>query len=79
MKIITYARVSTSGETLETLIEHPTKEGHGQIFKETVSGLKSDHAEPARALAVACEDDVFVDTRLDRLARSAFDRCRLSG
>lgn len=73
MKKIAYARVSTSGQTLETQIEQLTTEGCDQIFKEKISGAKSDRPELAKALTVLSEGDVFVVTRLDRLARSTFD------
>lgn len=73
MKKIAYARVSTSGQTLETQIEQLIQEGCDQVFKETVSGAKSDRPELAKALAEISEGDVFVVTRLDRLARSTFD------
>jgi len=70
---IAYARVSTSGQTLDAQIEQLEKEGCDQIFRETISGAKSDRPELARALDALTEGDVFVVTRLDRLARSTFD------
>lgn len=73
MKKVAYARVSTSGQTLETQIEQLTAEGCDQIFKETISGVESNRPELANALATLSEGDVFVVTRLDRLARSTFD------
>ena len=73
MKKIAYARVSTSGQTLETQVEPLTSEGCAQIFRETASGAKSDRPELAKALAALGEGDVLVVTRLDRLARSTFD------
>ena len=73
MTKIAYARVSTSGQTLETQIEQLTAEGCDRIFRETISGAKSDRPELAGALAALSEGDVFVVTRLDRLARSTFD------
>lgn len=73
MKKIAYARVSTSGQTLETQIAQLGAEGCAQIFRETASGAKSDRPELAKALAALSLGDVFVVTRLDRLARSTFD------
>ena len=45
MKKIAYARVSTSGQTLETQLKQLTDEGCDQIFQETISGAKSDRPE----------------------------------
>ena len=73
MQTIAYARVSTSGQTLETQIEQLTLEGCTQIFRETASGAKSDRPQLANALAALSAGDVLVVTRLDRLARSTFD------
>lgn len=73
MKKIAYARVSTSGQTLDAQIEQLASEGCNQIFRETISGAKSDRPELAKALAALSEGDLFVVTRLDRLARSTFD------
>lgn len=73
MKKIAYARVSTSGQTLETQVEQLTAEDCDQIFQETISGAKSDRPELTKALAALSEGDLFVVTRLDRLARSTFD------
>ena len=44
--------------------------GAEKIFRETASGAKSDRAQLRRALAALDADDVFLVTRLDRLARS---------
>ena len=73
MKKIAYARVSTSGQSLETQVKQLTEEGCDRIFKETISGAKSNRPDLDKALAALSEGDVFVVTRLDRLARSTFD------
>lgn len=70
---IAYARVSTSGQTLDAQVEQLTEEGCDQVFRETASGAKSDRPELAKALAALSEGDLFVVTRLDRLARSTVD------
>ncbi|MGY6547971.1 MAG: recombinase family protein [Roseinatronobacter sp.] len=73
MKSIGYARVSTSGQTLAIQLEQLAAEGCDPVFQETMSGARADRPELAKALAVLSEGDVFVVTRLDRLARSTFD------
>ena len=47
--------------------------GCTKIFKEKVSGAKTDRAELAKALRRLEPGDVLVVTRLDRLARSTRD------
>jgi len=73
MKMIGYARVSTSGQTLDAQLEQLKAHGCDQVFKETISGARSDRPELRKALADLSESDVLVVTRLDRLARSTRD------
>ena len=73
MKMIGYARVSTSGQTLDAQLEQLKAHGCDQVFKETMSGARSDRPELRKALAHLSESDVLVVTRLDRLARSTRD------
>jgi len=73
MITIGYARVSTSGQTLDAQLDQLIAAGCDPIFQETMSGARSDRPELAKALAALEEGDTFVVTRLDRLARSTFD------
>lgn len=73
MKSIAYARVSTSGQTLDAQLDQLRSHGCDLIFQETISGARSDRPELAKALNALGEGDTFVVTRLDRLARSTFD------
>ncbi|MCP4185648.1 MAG: recombinase family protein [Hyphomicrobiales bacterium] len=73
MNFIGYARVSTSGQTLDAQLEQLKAHGCDQVFRETMSGARSDRPELKKALAVLSNDDVLVVTRLDRLARSTRD------
>lgn len=73
MKMIGYARISTSGQTLDAQLEQLGAAGCGSVFKETMSGVRSDRPELRKALATLSEGDVLVITRLDRLARSTRD------
>jgi len=44
-----------------------------KVFKEKVSGAKTDRAELAKIIGRLEPDDVLIVTRLDRLARSTRD------
>ncbi|UOA34408.1 DNA-invertase hin (plasmid) [Sulfitobacter sp. DSM 110093] len=73
MNSIGYARVSTSGQTLDAQLEQLSMAGCVPVFKETMSGARSDRPELRKALATLSEGGVLVVTRLDRLARSTRD------
>jgi len=73
MRKIAYARVSTSGQTLDAQLDQLQAEGCDLIFQETMSGARADRPELKKALGALGEGDLFVVTRLDRLARSTFD------
>jgi DNA invertase Pin-like site-specific DNA recombinase len=71
--IIGYARVSTDGQTLDAQIASLKAEGATKVFKEKVSGAKTDRVQLAKALETLGEGDILLVTRLDRLARSTRD------
>jgi len=73
MKTIAYARVSTSGQTLDAQLEQLRAQGAELCFQETISGARSDRPELKKALAALEDGDTLLITRLDRLARSTFD------
>ena len=73
MAIYGYARVSTDGQSLEAQLEHLKKAGCTKIFREKVSGARSDRVQLSRAVQALGKGDLFVVTRLDRLARSTRD------
>lgn len=73
MNSIGYARVSTSGQTLDAQLEQLGVAGCGSVFRETMSGARSDRPELKKALDALTEGDVLIVTRLDRLARSTRD------
>ena len=77
MKSVAYARVSTSGQTLDTQLDLLRAEGCEFVFKETISGARMERPELAKALATLEKGDTFVITRLDRLARSTIDLLEL--
>ena len=73
MNSIGYARVSTSGQTLDAQLEQLGAAGCRSVFRETMGGARSDRPELRKALEALSEGDVLIVTRLDRLARSTRD------
>lgn len=75
MAKIGYARVSSTGQSLEIqlskLIEHGCTEPDGEIFQEKKSGTNTDNRLQLQAcLRHVRKGDTLVITKLDRLARS---------
>lgn len=68
-----YARVSTNGQDLGAQDSELMAAGCAKVFREKVSGAKTDRPELAKAIRRLEEGDVLVVTRLDRLARSTRD------
>jgi DNA invertase Pin-like site-specific DNA recombinase len=68
-----YARVSTNGQDLAAQEAELSAAGCAKVFKEKVSGAKTDRAELAKVIRTLQPGDVLVVTRLDRLARSTRD------
>lgn len=69
-----YARVSSSGQSLEVQEAQLIAAGCTEIFKEKKSGTTTDGREQLEAaLKFVRKGDIFVVTRLDRLARSITD------
>lgn len=73
MRLIGYARVSTSGQTLDVQLDQLGKAGCACIYCEKASGAKADRRELLRLLGELQAGDVVLVTRLDRLARSTRD------
>lgn len=68
MANIGYARVSTSGQSLEAQLN--ALEGCGKVFQEKESGAKSDRPQLIAMLEYAREGDTITVTKLCRLARN---------
>ncbi|KKI47721.1 MULTISPECIES: recombinase family protein [Hafniaceae] len=68
MAKVGYARVSTTGQSLDTQIT--TLAGCEKIFKEKISGAKDDRPELLAMLEFVREGDTVQVTKLDRLARN---------
>jgi len=73
MPLFGYARVSTRDQDLAAQDAELRAAGCAKVFKEKVSGVKTDRSELVKAIGRLEPGDVLVVTRLDRLARSTRD------
>src|SRR3981081_4010469 len=73
MAMFGYARVSTRDHILSGQVAELTAAGCAKVYREKVSGAKTDRAELAKVIGRLESGDVLVVTRLDRLARSTRD------
>jgi DNA invertase Pin-like site-specific DNA recombinase len=73
MAIFGYARVSTREQDLSGQVAELMAAGAAKVFKEKVSGAKTERVELNKVIGRLEPDDVLVVTRLDRLARSTRD------
>jgi DNA invertase Pin-like site-specific DNA recombinase len=73
MNLFGYARVSTNGQALDAQVQQLEAAGCARIFREKVSGAKTDRAELKKMLRALRVGDLVLVTRLDRLARSTRD------
>lgn len=79
MTIYGYARVSTDGQSLTAQMAELKAADCEAIFKEKISGARSDRKQLARLMATLDNGDVLIVTRLDRLARSTRDLLNILG
>lgn len=78
--LIGYARVSSSGQSLEVQQEKLRIAGVEKVFEEKKSGARADARHQLRAmLDYVREDDVVVITKMDRMARSMRDLLNIVG
>jgi DNA invertase Pin-like site-specific DNA recombinase len=68
-----YARVSTDGQSLDAQLGQLKSAGCTKIFREKISGARSDRPELGKLLNTVAQGDTMIVTRLDRLARSTRD------
>jgi DNA invertase Pin-like site-specific DNA recombinase len=68
-----YARVSTEGQSLAAQLAQLQAIKCTKIFREKISGARSDRKQLAAAVKTLTKGDILVVTRLDRLARSTRD------
>ena len=71
--LIGYARVSTTGQNLESQIEHLQAVGCDKIYQEKLTGFDRRRPQLEKMLASLQSGDTLVVTSLDRLARSTHD------
>jgi DNA invertase Pin-like site-specific DNA recombinase len=77
MALFGYARVSTDGQSQAAQVGELKAVNCNRIFREKVSGARSDRKQLARLIEGLDKGDVLVVTRLDRLARSTRDLLNL--
>jgi DNA invertase Pin-like site-specific DNA recombinase len=73
MPLFGYAWVSTRDQDLAAQDAELRAAGCAKVFKEKISGAKTDRPELVKAIGRLEPSDVLVVTRLDRLARSTRD------
>ncbi len=74
-----YGRVSTSGQSLDIQKQRLVESGCEKIFAEKFSGKSgSQRAQLEAALDYIREGDIFMVTKLDRLARSVVDLANIA-
>ena len=72
--LVGYARVSSTGQSLDIQNEALAEAGCEKVFAEKMSGRSTkDRIELAQAMDFVREGDTLIVTRLDRLARSVSD------
>jgi DNA invertase Pin-like site-specific DNA recombinase len=78
MEFVGYARVSSEGQSLDIQLAQLTDAGCEKVFSEKLTGTTTAGRDQLdAAIEYAREGDVFVVTRLDRLARSLIDLKRI--
>jgi DNA invertase Pin-like site-specific DNA recombinase len=73
MTIVAYARVSSTGQSLNVQLEKLEELKPSKVFQEKLSGVDRNRPELQKAIEYCREGDVFIVTKIDRLARSTRD------
>lgn len=79
MAIVGYARVSTTGQSLDVQLDMLGAAGCTKTFQEKRSGRDGKRPELARCVEYVREGDTLLVTKLDRLARSTSDLYAIVG
>ena len=75
--IFGYARVSTSGQSLEAQEQELKNFGAEKIFSDVFSGAKNNRPELNKLLKIIKSGDTLIVTKLDRIARSLIQGVQL--
>jgi len=70
MAVIGYARVSTTGQSLDVQVEQLEQHGIERLYQEKASGADIKRPELSALLDYVREGDTVVATKIDRIARS---------
>lgn len=73
MTVYGYARASSEGQSLDAQRKALRSAGCTRVFREQVAGVSAGRVQLRRAIEMLDAGDVFMVTRLDRLARSTRD------
>lgn len=77
--IVGYARVSSSGQSLDVQLDKLKAHGCSKVFAEKRSGRQADTRPELQAcLQFVREGDTLVISRLDRMARSILDLAKIA-
>ncbi|HEY4387361.1 MAG TPA: recombinase family protein [Ktedonobacteraceae bacterium] len=76
METVGYARVSSTGQSLDVQLEK--LQACDRIFQEKRSGTSLQRPKLEECLAYVRQNDILVVTRLDRLARSTLHLCQIA-
>lgn len=78
LAIVGYARVSSTGQSLDVQLSKLAEYGCDKVYQEKRSGTTADRPELKKCLDYVRDGDVLVITKLDRLARSTFHLTQLA-
>lgn len=77
MARVGYARVSSTGQSLELQLDKLKGAGCDKVFHEKLSGSTAQRPQYKACMEYLREGDCLVITRLDRLARSVLDLAKI--